>query len=174
MIREIDEFPGYGIDTTGQPWSRKPLNGIGRLLDDWRKLKPCFNQGGYAFVGMMKNGKLHLRYVARLVLTVFVGPCPAGMQACHNDGVKTNNQLSNLRWDTSKGNHADKKHHGTRLFGEKHPRARLTDDTVRALLSDAKNGINKPALALKYEVSYNVVAKIIANKTWQHIARDFS
>ena len=35
------------------------------------------------------------RSVGRLVLEVFVGPCPPGMEACHNDGDPHNNWLDN-------------------------------------------------------------------------------
>lgn len=49
----------------------------------------------------------------RLVLEAFVGPCPEGMQACHNDGDRMNTRVGNLRWDTPKANSADRWRHGT-------------------------------------------------------------
>lgn len=50
--------------------------------------------------------------VHRLVLEAFVGPCPAGMEACHWDDDPSNNQLSNLRWDTSTANKRDMARNG--------------------------------------------------------------
>lgn len=44
----------------------------------------------------------------KLILLAFVGPCPPGMEACHGDDVKTNNRLTNLRWDTRRANVADR------------------------------------------------------------------
>ena len=70
-------------------------------------------------------GKGHLRvelslynqprsiYVHRMVLEAFVGPCPDGMEGCHNDGDPTNNHLDNLRWDTRSENVRDAIRHGT-------------------------------------------------------------
>lgn len=52
-------------------------------------------------------------YVHRLVLMAFVGPCPEGMEACHNDGDPINNRLDNLRWDTHSSNMYDRVKHGT-------------------------------------------------------------
>jgi hypothetical protein len=53
-----------------------------------------------------------LQSVHRLVLAAFAGPCPPGMEACHNDGDKINNHVSNLRWDTQSANNIDTVNHG--------------------------------------------------------------
>lgn len=55
----------------------------------------------------MKN-----KYIHRLVLEAFVGPCPDGMKALHADGNKTNNNVKNLRWGTSAENNLDIVKHG--------------------------------------------------------------
>lgn len=47
------------------------------------------------------------------MLTAFVGPCPDGMEGCHNDGDPHNNRLDNLRWDTRANNARDAIRHGT-------------------------------------------------------------
>lgn len=65
--------------------------------------------GGYLRVQMAGQDK----YIHRLVLEAFVAPCPDGMEACHNDGDRTNNHISNLRWDTRLGNCQDIIAHGT-------------------------------------------------------------
>jgi len=52
-------------------------------------------------------------HVPNLVLAAFVGPCPPGMECCHNNGIATDNQLTNLRWDTHSANMFDKQSHGT-------------------------------------------------------------
>ncbi len=80
---------------------------------------PAANDRGYFHVGLHSGAKQQRLYVHRLVLEAFVGPCPAGMEGCHNDGDRANNRLDNLRWDTSKNNHADRLEHGTDTRGEK-------------------------------------------------------
>lgn len=52
------------------------------------------------------------RYIHRLVLEAFIGPCPEGMEGCHNDGDASNNHLENLRWDTHSANMYDRVKHG--------------------------------------------------------------
>lgn len=82
---------------------RKP----GRLL----RLVPFTN--GHLYVNLCKPGvSSRTKSVHRLVLTAFVGPCPEGMECCHNNGVHSDNRLVNLRWDTRSANMNDRFRHG--------------------------------------------------------------
>lgn len=64
-------------------------------------------------VTLCKDGTKTTTAVHRIVLEAFVGPCPAGLEGCHNDGDPTNNCLVNLRWDTHQNNNLDKRRDGT-------------------------------------------------------------
>lgn len=77
-----------------------------------RNLRVTAQTSGHLGLGLSKDGHVKSHRVHRLVLEAFVGPCPKGMEACHNDGDPTNNLLSNLRWDTHEANVADTKRHG--------------------------------------------------------------
>lgn len=88
---------------------------------------------GYLAVRVGYGGEKFSWAVHRLVLLAFVGPCPDGMEACHNDGDETNNHLSNLRWDTHLSNNRDRKRHGRYATGEKHHAAKLTPKQVAAI-----------------------------------------
>jgi hypothetical protein len=84
-----------------------------------RVLKANLTQGGcgYYFVGLPHPSGNHRRVkciqVHVLVLEAFVRPRPPGLVACHNDGNRLNNHLSNLRWDTPSENSRDVVRHGT-------------------------------------------------------------
>jgi hypothetical protein len=79
----------------------------GRLM----RLQP--RRSGHLCVGLCRDGRRRLVNVHRLVLEAFVGPCPDGMECCHNDGDATNNRVENLRWDTRSENFLDRGRHGT-------------------------------------------------------------
>src|SRR4051812_25448733 len=69
------------------------------------KLMKSVINNGYHYVTLCGPGKDYVRLgVHCLVLETFVGPRPRGAYGCHNDGNKSNNALSNLRWDTPKSN----------------------------------------------------------------------
>ena len=74
---------------------------------------------GHVVLTLRRDGGVHLRRVHRLVLESFVGPCPSGMEACHNDGDPANNRLDNLRWDTRSENQNDSVQHGTQRNARK-------------------------------------------------------
>jgi hypothetical protein len=76
-------------------------------------LRPFPNNQGYLQVTLVGEGQRRKLLVHRMVLAAFTGPCPQGMEGCHEDGDHLNNRLDNLRWDTPKKNHADRVRHGT-------------------------------------------------------------
>ncbi len=47
--------------------------------------------------------------VHRIIASTFLGPCPEGLEVCHNNNNRYDSRLSNLRYDTRKANMADKK-----------------------------------------------------------------
>jgi len=64
-------------------------------------------RNGYSFVGLSKDGVVQKQYVHRLVLLTFRGEPTKGQEGCHNNNIRTDNRLSNLRWDTHQSNVAD-------------------------------------------------------------------
>lgn len=72
--------------------------------------------------GMTLRTKMWLGHA--LVLTAFVGPRPAGMEACHANDVPDDNRLQNLRWDTPEANRADKARLATGLTSRHRRRVR--------------------------------------------------
>jgi hypothetical protein len=95
--------------------------------------------------------------LSRLILKTFVGDAPAGMHACHGDGDKSNNRLTNLRWDTPKGNQADNVPNGTHHRGERHPQAKLSNAQVQQILVDVR--MHKE-IAASYGVSRSHISSI--------------
>jgi hypothetical protein len=65
-------------------------------------LKPRINcRDGYCYINLWKNKKAKTHRIHRIVLKIFVGPCPSGMECRHLDGNRENNRLDNLRWGNS-------------------------------------------------------------------------
>jgi hypothetical protein len=107
--RPIEGFPGYRVGDDGTVVSTK---------FGWRVMKPSKNKKGYPHVCLSNRDRQSKTLdVHRIVTMAFHGPCPDGMEVCHNDGNPDNNSAANLRWDTRKANHADKLKHGTSLRG---------------------------------------------------------
>lgn len=86
-------------------------NGILRLHKG-QLLAPAYDDVGRARVNLCFAGQGNMRLVHRLVAEAFIGPCPEGMEVCHNDGNASHNHVSNLRWDTHLENVQDTLRHG--------------------------------------------------------------
>lgn len=162
--RDVPGFPGYRVGNDGTIWSCRWWNKKRLEKGAWKKLSPSTSKKGYKRV-VLKLAFEH-RLVHRLVLETFIGPCPPGMQACHKNGKRYDNRLSNLRWDTQQNNEADKKRHGTNRSG----RRKLTSEDVRQIREDYLLGRGvAPVLAKKYGMSAQNIHTIAQKKTWKHV-----
>jgi len=124
---------------------------------------------GYMQIRLCKNGKHRYFKVHRLVLEAFVGPCPPGMEGCHNDGSRDNNFVGNLRWDTRKNNERDKIKHGTYQRGSKAGNAKLNDLKVRIIRRLLEDGyFTQREIAKIFNVSQVEIHYFARNKTWKN------
>lgn len=160
--RPVPENPSYDISNIGRVRSGD------RIKTTWPDIR------GYAKVKLWSQGKAANRSIHRLVAEAFIGPIPAGMAVCHNNGINTDNRATNLRIATYTENEADKKLHGTHLEGSAHGRARLTERQVveiraRYNLSSNRKSSNIKELAQKYAVPVTTIYAVITRRTWKHI-----
>lgn len=85
-----------------------------------RILSPAANtESGRLYVNLSRQGSCRTFAVHRLVIETFAGPCPDGMECCHDNGDCTDNRLVNLRWDTHSANIHDKVRHGNHMFANR-------------------------------------------------------
>ena len=69
-----------------------------------KPMKAGISTKGYYQVTLCKSGNHYFKYVHRLILETFVGPCPEDMECLHLDENKKNNNLENLKWGTHSEN----------------------------------------------------------------------
>lgn len=173
-VPEYEEL--YEVSNMGKV---KSLGRVDRLGREWRPrvLKPGIRHGGYSVVNLWRDGQRAQWLVHRLVLFAFVGPCPDGMEGCHNDGNPRDNSLSNLRWDTRSANHLDKVKHGTHhianlthcAFG--HPfesrnlKKKTTDGRRRCLACDRARSVSSArGVALTKELADEYYEEIVTGR----------
>lgn len=176
-FKSITRFPGYTFGSDGSCWSlwkrvfynRGSRNEIGA---EWHRLNSHNGKAGYRNLAIRsdrdrwrRNYQLH-----RLILEAFVGPCPDGMEGCHNDGDPENNAISNLRWDTPFNNTADKNRHGTMLKGSQCCVAKINEDDVREMRRLRDTGLPIQKIADKFCMTRWNAARICSRRTWQHVS----
>lgn len=166
----IDRFPGYRFGADGTIWScwMRVVGQPSVPSSEWVELSPTIGSRGYRVVALKLFGGPVVRNLSvhRLILEAFKGPCPDGWQACHNNGIRDDNRIDNLRWDTQSGNFADKRRHGTHLQGERHPRARLTALQVEQIRQLYAEGVlNQPQLAARFSVCQSTISNVLLGVT---------
>ena len=111
--RDVAGCLGYQVSNKGRirSLSRSVPNGRGgnrkvngRVLKPNKVLNPSDGTLNHLSVTLgRKRQSVH-----RIVLKAFKGPCPQGCIGCRDDDDPSNNETTNLRWDTSLANAADK------------------------------------------------------------------
>jgi hypothetical protein len=126
--RKIPNFSSYEVSNTGS------VRSVDRLVrHNSAKSGTVLKRGQILKLGVAKNNpraRVHASLirddgveikvgVGRTVLEAFVGPCPPGMECCHNNGDRFDNRLENVRWDTRSENALDQVRHGTHFSATK-------------------------------------------------------
>lgn len=175
--KTIENFPRYRVGDDGSVWSCRQQAIDTRAFRSeeekyecgqvWKQLKPYYHNG-YATVFLGQKAR---RFVHRLVLEAFVGPCPPGKQACHfPDRDTKNNHITNLRWGTPKENGRDREFQGTLFFGERNPRSKLTTADVLTIRKECDLGaVDRATIARRFKVCVSLISKIAARTSWRHI-----
>lgn len=161
-FRKAVGYEGYAVGSDGSVWSS--------MKGSWKPRKLILMKIGYYMVSFDIGGVCTQEYVHRMVLFAFVGPPPSSRHhGCHNDGDPTNNKVDNLRWDTPKGNHADRVMHGTDVRGEKHPQTMLTNAEVARMRLEYAGGKSQAAIARDYSQHPGTIQSIVSRKNWKHV-----
>lgn len=138
-----------------------------RRVKTGRILRTPLNGTGYPSANLYLRGRRCGVVVHRLLLLAFVGPCPEGKEACHNNGRKDDNRLANLRWDTRSANMLDAVDHGHRGSGRAF--SKLTEAGVRDLRRRHARGESFRAIARLSGVSYPAARNAVLGITWKHV-----
>lgn len=145
--KAIPGVEGYEVSDAGQirsiPHIIQCSNGQ-RQQHGGQILRLRTDRKGYVYFTARIEGKRRNLFVHQVVLTVFTGPRPDGMEGCHfPDRCPSNNRVGNLRWDTRRNNHRDKRTHATNgavTIQAGQTFSRLTAMKFHSYASDASGG----------------------------------
>ena len=134
-----------------------------------RILKARINEQGYRNVSLSISGRIYSRRICRLVCEAFFGPCPLGKCAAHENGVRSDDRVKNLKWKTFQENSNDTLRHGNRPFGEKSKWAKLNSKDIPEILRLRGDGCSWGDLEKKFGVSKSTIRNIVTRRQWKHI-----
>jgi NUMOD4 motif/HNH endonuclease len=164
-VRSLDRLTRC-FDPRWKKWRVYKIDG--KLLKQHYASKGYREKKGYLFVSLYKDAKRSNKYIHHLVAEAFIGKRPDGMEVAHNNGVRNINCLSNLRYDTSAGNNADKLNHGTVLRGERHQNSKISEDQAKQILA-LKGKLLQKEIGKLFGLSKAAVSDIISGRNWAHL-----
>lgn len=168
--RDIPGFVGYRVGDDGSVWSCRS-RGSGPLGEEWRRITGGISCGYIRVLLRIGGGRIS-KLVHRLVLEAFAGPCPGGNEACHGNGIRTDNRLENLRWDTRRSNSQDRTLHGTAFHakGILHGRRKIGEAEALEIIRSYRCGESLQAeLARKFGITKQQVSRIVRGERWSHL-----
>lgn len=167
-----DAYPAIS-QCTGVGWTPSSRDGFLLLSEDGevvslykkraRVLKPTLC-GEYHAV----NAAGRTTHIHRLMAETWFGPPPfPNAVVRHLDGDRFNNRLSNLAWGTYGENSEDQERHGTRMYGERNPMARLTREAVKHMRELRTTGRTFKSIAKQFGVSPMTAHRAITGGSWK-------
>lgn len=165
--KPVPGWPAYEVSASG--YVRRCGRDKGASVD--RVLRQLLNRKtGYLSVYLSARASQKRVDVHRLVALAFLGPQPSVRHlVAHNDGSRTNNVVTNLRWATQSENLRDCRAHGTALVGSRNPMAAVTELDVRAIRRMKAFGIPRAVIAEGYGLHLRSVFRILSGTSWEHV-----
>lgn len=166
-FKEIEGHKDYLIYDDGRVYSCKR-----KIFLSYR-----FNQNGYKYVNLCKNGKYKSKSIHRLVCESFIDNPNGYREVNHIDGDKSNNDYTNLEWCDRSMNmkHASKLGLLHINKGEASNLSKLTKDDIDEIRSMYNTGVYSMShIGKKFKVSKGAILMIINKKTWRWYGDDIN
>ena len=167
--KDIEGYEGkYQVSNLGRV--RSLLNIRGNKREIPKILKGYLDRYGYLLVRLYKNSKPKPLLVHRLVAKDFIPNPKNKSQVNHINGIKTDNRVRNLEWDTAKENTRHAFDNGLSPRGEIRSTAKFTKKQVEQIRKEYipySRSHSYRALAKKYGVSKETIYLIIKYKTYK-------
>jgi hypothetical protein len=159
-LRQTPDFPQCLADTKGNIYRRY---NNGKL----RKLSQKSDKDGYMVIRISHQGRRRSLKVHRLVCGAFHSECPENMMTRHLNGIRIDNTPDNFCWGTPQENSDDKIRHGTICTGERHGRAKITQETAELIRRRYNDGESQMSIAADVGIVQSVVSEIVLHKIWK-------
>ena len=158
--------PEYTPKDIARFWSKVDMSGGPDACWLWTGSRGTDGYGQFTVGGRTAR----LRGAHRFSYTLAHGPIPEGHFVCHSCDVRACVNPAHLWAGTRYENIADRDAKGRVRHGSPHPRAKLTEDDVRAIrYLRETTGLTYAQLAVRYGVDHTSIYAVVKRKKWKHV-----
>lgn len=159
--RQIFEWPEYEVSNLGRIRRKSAAMGatVGAIINPWK------TKNKYLAVGLSRKSVVKTKLVHRLVAETWIGSVN-GMDVCHNNGIRHDNRLENLRIDTRKGNMKDIYKHDTHIRGERCGTNKYSEVLMRQIKKEINSGGVIRQIAFKHGIPPPTLYAVAKGKIW--------
>jgi len=165
------EIPGtegaYSAGKDGSIRSNPRKASDGRCIKG-RQIKLLKTSNGYLFFAARSKGFSGPMLAHRAILSAFTGEM-MGLDVNHKNGIKDDNRLENLEWNTRSENQLHAANNGLKPTGERSHLSKLKEKQVIEIRHLINIGISQSKIAKSYGVSQTAISKIKTNKKWKQL-----
>jgi hypothetical protein len=160
----IPNWDAYGISECGEIIRLKPNKGAqaGKVLK-----QHIHKSRGYLIVRLYQDNKAKSFDVHVLMAMTFLGYPKKGYQVCHNNGIKNDCRLSNLRLDTVSGNQMDRSIHGTSNRGEQNANNKYSTELIKQIKIMLAQGHSCKSVSEATQVNQTYIKNIKNGYKWK-------
>jgi hypothetical protein len=147
------------------------VNGEIRNMTTKELITPRLDKDGYPEARLMIRNSEWVMRIHRIMGTTFIPNPENKPQINHIDGIKTNNNLSNLEWVTHSENqrHAYAKQLKYARLGETNNWAKLTKEDVERVFKMYHDGHILKVIASEVNISLSHVNRLLNGERWGHL-----
>jgi DNA-binding transcriptional regulator YiaG len=171
MTTTYKNIPGtcgaYSAGSDGSIRSNPRKASDGRAVNG-RIIKQLRSSNGYLFFQVRSEVFSGSTLSHRAVLSAFSEEMKE-LDVNHKNGIKTDNRLENLEWNTRSENQLHAANNGLKPTGEKSHLAKLNSEQVREIRELLKTSISQSKIARLYGVAPTTISKIKNNKKWKQL-----
>lgn len=172
LWQPIEGYEGlYEVSDLGRIRSleRKVKKWDGFRTVEQKELRPTMLNNGYLQVTLFKQGHRKKKSVHRIVAEAFMSKPADADRVLHNNDIKTDNRLLNLRWGNHKENMEDAIKNDRCPKGEENKWSKLTEQQVLEIYRDPRSQVD---IARDYCVQRTAVQKIKSGESWSWLTKD--
>lgn len=165
MTKDVKDYEGlYFLNENGNIFSypKKCFKGI-------REIFPNKVKNGYLMIDLCKDKKVKKHLMHRLIAETFLENPLNKEQVNHINGIKNDNRLVNLEWNTRSENQLHSIKLGLRTTtGEKNSQSKLNSEQILLIFNDKRP---YKQIQKDFNISISTISDIKRGYSWTHITK---